>query len=157
MMQVAGAVPAPMASGIMHLLLKLDAKMTQHSSALSSLRHETSELRRCVGSLQSHSSMLGESPGMSSVESTHTSVAATSGSRPRSHSSAFKWICPVCQKNFCDRESFKGHIRGLTNHVRCVWSSSDPDHCDLVHKFSGDNFACKAFACSSALYAEVCT
>lgn len=155
-MQVIGAVPAPMVSGIMHLLLKLDEKMNQHSSVLSSLQHETSELRRCVGSLQSHSSMLGESPGMSSVESTHTSVAATSGSRPRSHTSALQWICPVCKKNFCDRESFKGHIRMLTQHVRCVWSSAEDDHLDLVHKFAGDDFACKASACSSALYAEVC-
>ena len=154
-MQVTGAVPAPMASGIMHLLLKLDAKIDQHSSALSSLRHETSELRRFVGSLQSVSSKIGDSPGVPSAQFT-PSVEASSCSRPRLQSSAFQWNCPVCLKPFCDRESFKGHIRNLTTHVRCVWSSTDPNHCDLVHKFPGDNFASKASACSLALYAEVC-
>jgi hypothetical protein len=154
-MQVIGAIPAPMTSGIMHLLLKLDAKMTEHSSVLSSLKRETSELRRCVGSLQSVASKIGDSPGVASAPIS-PSVEAASCSRPRQQSSAFQWICPVCTKNFCDRESFKGHIRGLTHHVRCVWSSTIPHHCDLVHKFPGDDFASKASACSSALYAEVC-
>jgi hypothetical protein len=155
-MQVSGAAPTPVVSGIMHLLMKIDEKMNSQSLELSELRRESQQLRRDIQYMEFFRPLIGDSP-----DSSGSAAAVRSHHRDEPHcafmiQSAYEWVFPVCKQDFKHRESFKGHIRGLLQHVRCVWSAEDASHVSLVSKFQGDDFYSKAASCSAAMYAEVC-
>jgi hypothetical protein len=157
LMSLSDGTSTTASTGILHILLKLDAKVDAQSSELLYLRRESSEMRRSIQSLESRCSAAGESPGFSTHSAPSSASRSCDGASlvPLSQSE-FVWICPVCLFHFTHRESFKGHIRQMMHHVRCVWSATNVDHVALVSKFAGDNFEAKASSFSHALYAEVC-
>ena len=135
-MLVAGnSPPQHVLAGVMHMLMKLDQKLDTQQQQLAILLRDKASRDRCSGH--------GVDPSM------------RADSIPRDVPSAFKWSCPVCKDDFKHRDSLKGHIRELLNHVQCVWSDSNPEHRLLVHRFPGSNFNEKSVACSKALYEEM--
>lgn len=72
-----------------------------------------------------------------------------------------KWICPVCWKPFAHRESFKGHIRRLTesptDRMHCWLDPNRPEHVALLShpRYGIGDFPSRAAAFAAQLYDTV--
>ena len=72
-----------------------------------------------------------------------------------------RWICPVCWKPFAHRESFKGHIRRLTesptDRMHCCLDPERPEHVILLShsRYGNGDFSSRAAAFASQLYDTV--
>ena len=124
--------------------------------------HIHAELSLIKSSLQEVLRYLAES------QSDHVSLSdrvahleGKKGNRSSSRGSHCRWMCPVCWKPFAHRESFKGHIRRLTespsDHKHCYLDPEKPQHVTLLsHPRYGDgDFRSRAAAFSAQLYHTV--
>ena len=122
-------------------------------SELSSIKSSLQEVLRYLSDAQTEQASL--SSRVSRLESLQ---------RNRSHSRESgncRWLCPVCWKPFAHRESFKGHIRRLTeaptDQMHCFLDEEKPEHRVLLsHPRYGDgDFRSRAAAFSEQLYNTV--
>ena len=120
------------------------------------------ELFSIKSSLQEVLRCLAESlTDQASLSARVAQLEGQNGKRSSSGGSDCRWICPVCWKPFAHRESFKGHIRRLTEspseHMHCYLDPGKPEHVALLsHPRYGDgDFRSRAAAFAAQLYQTV--
>jgi hypothetical protein len=119
---------------------------------LFSIKTSLQEVLRCLAESQSDQASLCKR--VAQLEGKNDKRSSSGGSDCR-------WICPVCWKPFAHRESFKGHIRRLTEspseHMHCYLDPGKPEHVALLsHSRYGDgDFLSRAAAFSAQLYQTV--
>ncbi len=124
-------------------------------SELSSIKTSIQEVLRYLSDAQTFQQAL--STRIASLESQREAR----GSSCHSGRDNCRWICPVCWKPFAHRESFKGHIRRLTesptDRMHCCLDPERPEHVALLShsRYGNGDFSSRAAAFASQLYDTV--
>jgi|LauGreDrversion4_2_1035121.scaffolds.fasta_scaffold83145_1 hypothetical protein len=123
-------------------------------SELSAIKTSLQQILRYLSDAQSSHEAL--TSRVSYLESLRDSQRS-----PRRGGGSGSWICPVCWKPFAHRESFKGHIRRLTesptDHMHCSLDPERTEHVALLshHRYGNGDFASRAASFAQQLYDTV--